>query len=141
MRKLKVFVKKLTDKAGSECGQSIVEFALAIPLLLTILCGILDFGWIYSNQYKVEYAAYTGARYAVISASNQNSDSAVAEEVRAKAAESLVDRSEEHVTVTVNSLSRQVTVEVSYPVKTLTFVASTVFGSYYNVTATNVASY
>ena len=45
-------------------GQSIVEFALVLPLLLTLLCGVIDFGWIYSNQYRVENASYAGARYA-----------------------------------------------------------------------------
>ena len=34
----------------NEKGQSIVEFALVVPILLTLLCGIIDFGWIYSNQ-------------------------------------------------------------------------------------------
>ena len=46
----------------SEKGQSIVEFALVLPLLLTLLCGVIDFGWIYSNQYRVENASYAGAR-------------------------------------------------------------------------------
>lgn len=45
----------------SEKGQSIVEFALVLPLLLTLLCGVIDFGWIYSNQYRVENASYAGA--------------------------------------------------------------------------------
>ena len=31
----------------SEKGQSMVEFALVVPLLLTILCGIIDMGWAY----------------------------------------------------------------------------------------------
>ena len=45
----------------SEKGQAIVEFALVLPLLLTLLCGVIDFGWIYSNQYSVENASYAGA--------------------------------------------------------------------------------
>lgn len=44
----------------SEKGQSIVEFALVLLLLLTLLCGVIDFGWIY-NQYSVENASYAGA--------------------------------------------------------------------------------
>ena len=32
-----------------------------MPLLLTLLCGVIDFGWIYSNQYRVENASYAGA--------------------------------------------------------------------------------
>ena len=36
----------------SEKGQSIVEFALVLLLLLTLLCGVIDFGWIYSNNVR-----------------------------------------------------------------------------------------
>lgn len=56
----------------NEKGQSIVEFALVVPILLTLLCGIIDFGWIYSNQYKVENASYAGARYASLYVSDYN---------------------------------------------------------------------
>ena len=30
-----------------EKGQSIVEFALVLPLILLIVCGIIDFGWLF----------------------------------------------------------------------------------------------
>ena len=50
----------------SESGQALLEFALCLPLLLTILCGIIDFGWIYYNQISLNNAAREGARYAVI---------------------------------------------------------------------------
>lgn len=49
-----------------EQGQSMVEFALILPVLLVILCGIVDFGWIYYNQITLNNAAREGARYAVI---------------------------------------------------------------------------
>ena len=50
----------------SETGQALVEFALCLPLLLALLCGIIDFGWIYYNQITLNNAAREGARYAVI---------------------------------------------------------------------------
>ncbi|MBQ6711114.1 MAG: pilus assembly protein [Clostridia bacterium] len=50
----------------SEKGQAIVEFALVLPLLLALLCGIIDFGWLYYNQITLNNAAREGARYAVI---------------------------------------------------------------------------
>lgn len=49
-----------------ERGQAIVEFALVLPILLALLCGIIDFGWIYYNQITLNNAAREGARYAVI---------------------------------------------------------------------------
>lgn len=50
----------------SEKGQAMVEFALVLPLLLILLCGIIDFGWLYYNQITLNNAAREGARYAVI---------------------------------------------------------------------------
>jgi len=50
----------------SEKGQAMVEFALVLPILLLILCGILDFGWLYFNQLTLNNAAREGARYAAI---------------------------------------------------------------------------
>jgi Flp pilus assembly protein TadG len=50
----------------SEKGQAMVEFALVLPLLLALLCGIVDFGWLYYNQITLNNAAREGARYAVI---------------------------------------------------------------------------
>lgn len=49
-----------------ESGQSLAELALVLPILLVILCGIIDFGWIYYNQITLNNAAREGARYAVI---------------------------------------------------------------------------
>lgn len=56
-------MKKLVK---SEKGQALVEFALVLPILLMLLCGIIDFGWLYYNQITLNNAAREGARYAVI---------------------------------------------------------------------------
>ena len=50
----------------SEKGQALVECALVRPLLLALLCGIIDFGWLYYNQITLNNAAREGARYAVV---------------------------------------------------------------------------
>jgi len=50
----------------NEDGQSLVEFALVLPVLLLLLCAIIDFGWLYYNQITLNNAAREGARYAVI---------------------------------------------------------------------------
>lgn len=57
-------MKKLLLK--SEKGQALVEFALVLPLLLALLCAIIDFGWLYYNQITLNNAAREGARFAVI---------------------------------------------------------------------------
>ena len=50
----------------TEKGQAMVAFALVLPLLLALLCGIIDFGWLYYNQITLNNAAREGARYAVV---------------------------------------------------------------------------
>ena len=49
-----------------EEGQAMVEFALVLPLLLVLLFGIIDFGWLFYNKIDVNNASREGARYAAI---------------------------------------------------------------------------
>ena len=50
--------KKLKD----EKGQAMVEFALVLPVLLLVLCGILEFSWVMYGKLSLENAAREGAR-------------------------------------------------------------------------------
>lgn len=117
-----------------------VEFALLLPLLLLILCGIIDFGWIFSNQYRIDNAAGTGARYAALSSTDGVSSSIIDTVVNVTAA-NLPDGDPSHVSVTVDPYSEQITVSVDYPVKTLTFVASTIYGNTFNAHSSAIAAY
>ena len=63
----------------TESGQALAEFAICLPLLILILCGILDFGWVYMNEYEVNHAAYEAARYGSIHADNEGMTFAVLE--------------------------------------------------------------
>ncbi|MEA4890539.1 MAG: TadE/TadG family type IV pilus assembly protein [Clostridiaceae bacterium] len=55
-----------------EDGQAIVEAAIVIPLIILIICGIIDFGWIMSNQLMVNNCSREGARYAVVNSGESN---------------------------------------------------------------------
>lgn len=61
---MKKFFRRKRDK--KEDGQAMVEFALILPVFLLILCGILDFGWLFYNQLSLNNACREGARYAVV---------------------------------------------------------------------------
>lgn len=50
----------------SEKGQSMVETALVLPLVLLLLFGIFDFGWLFYNKLQVQNCAREGARFAAV---------------------------------------------------------------------------
>jgi len=50
----------------TEKGQSLLEFALIVPILLIILAGVLDLGRLYYAYVAVTDAAAEGASYAAI---------------------------------------------------------------------------
>ena len=66
-----------------EKGQSAVEFALVLPILLLIVCGILDFGWLFYNQLSVENACREGARVGCVNAQDAQLDQIVTDKVEA----------------------------------------------------------
>ncbi|MHC1694377.1 MAG: TadE/TadG family type IV pilus assembly protein [Eubacteriales bacterium] len=50
-------------------GQAMVELAVTLPIFILVLCGIIDFGWIITNQNSIDYSARAGARYATVNSS------------------------------------------------------------------------
>ena len=70
----KVFKKK---KDKREDGQAMVEFALVLPIFLLILCGIVDFGWLFYNQLSLNNACREGARYAVVNTAEGSDTQAI----------------------------------------------------------------
>ena len=49
-----------------ERGAAIVEFAVVLPLLLTILFGIIEYGWVFMVRQTLQSAAREGCRLAVL---------------------------------------------------------------------------
>jgi Flp pilus assembly protein TadG len=43
-----------------------VEFAMVVPLLLGMLIGIMEFGWLVRNNYALSNATREGARFAAL---------------------------------------------------------------------------
>jgi Flp pilus assembly protein TadG len=52
--------------AGQEQGAAAVEFALVITLLMAILGGIVDFGFLFNAQISLTHAAREGVRVEVL---------------------------------------------------------------------------
>ncbi len=55
---------------SSERGQSMVEFALVLPMVLVMLCAIVDMGRAYSAWVTITNAAREGARVGITGASS-----------------------------------------------------------------------
>lgn len=133
--------KKVSRLLKSERGQAMVEFALIVPMLLILLCGMIDFGWLYLNRYQVDNAAFEGVRYVVIN----GADTEIAQinqlktqtenEVKGNLGTWAVNP---NVTATIQS--DKVTVNVKCKIKMLTFVGQTFIGQYYDADSTSVGA-
>ena len=102
-----------------------VEFALVLPILLLLLCGIIDFGWLYYNQITLNNAAREGARYAVIhcGASSDWQDKAIQE-----VSDSMVGVPATEIDILYTREKNQITARVTADPRILTALTSTLLG-------------
>ena len=122
---------------GNESGQAVVEFAIVLPLMLAILCGMLDFSWLYLNTCRVRFAAYEGSRCAAMYAgiySPGELESAVAGTVELNLPDNVTD-----VSVSVAGNGDCITVTAGCGIPTLTFAAAAVYGRTYTASCSYTA--
>lgn len=118
-------------------GQTLVEAAIALPLFILILAGILDFGWLLANQLMVSNGSRDGARYAIVNSDNTSLAALVDARVRTNPG---LDTGE-NVTVSVAYSADQldISVTVSKKVQVLTpLVGVFVKGQQIDLTSTTV---
>ena len=61
------------EEATSARGQSLVEFAVLVPLFMLILIGMLEFGLMFNHNLTLQYATREGARVGAALANGLNS--------------------------------------------------------------------
>ena len=116
----------------NESGQAMVEFAIVLPILLLLLCGIIDFGWLYFNQLTLNHAAREGARYAAIHYTTYSDDwKTEAEQLMLNSAAGA-----ETPRVQVVSVTPDVTATAEADVPVLTGFTSFILGDSRTLTAT-----
>lgn len=110
-------------RAGSERGQSIVEFAFIVPVLGLIIFALAEFGFYLNDQVSIVNASRQGARVAAITESAASAQQAVTD-----SAKSLVSCS--NLTSTVSSTQSTIDPgQAAYWTVTASCTYSTVSGS------------
>ncbi len=122
-------------KEKYESGQAMVEFALILPVFITILFGVLEFGVYFSRSLSVTSAAREGAREGIVCASDANFSSRVKTKVQNAAPELDASKLNVSVSKTGSSGSQDVVVSLDYTAATLTPLGKLLWGSEYHVTS------
>jgi len=109
-------------------GQSLVEFALALPLLVLLLMGLLDFGRAYFIIVMLNDAAAEGAIYA---GSNPSDVNGIRNRVVESAADVLIQITPQDVTVVHSGIApgASITVTATFEFTFLTPFISNLFGN------------
>lgn len=113
-----------------EQGQAMVEFALVLPVLLLLLAGILDFGWIFGNQLLANNACREAARFTSV---HYYDDTAA---VALSNAESIVTNRAPTLDAPTVNLARSgetITLSVESELTVLTPFLSAILGETYNI--------
>lgn len=122
-------------KEKYESGQAMVEFVLILPIFITILFGILEFGIYFSHSLSVTSAAREGAREGIVCASDTDFSSRVKTKVKNVTPD--LDASNLNISVskTGSSGNQDVVVSLDYAAATLTPLGQLLWGSEYHVTS------
>ncbi len=121
-------------KLKGEKGQSIVELALILPILVVLLGAIIDFGWLYSCQISANNAVREAARYTSIHFfdSSTDNDEAIAQSIVLGEATQLPPNSTAVALTCLDmdsdGVDDSVQVTVSAAVEFLTGISSTLLG-------------
>lgn len=121
-------------KLKGEKGQSAVEFALVLPILIVLLCGIIDFGWLYSCDIAATNAAREAGRYTAVHYydSSIDDDLAKARNIVLEDAPQLPAGSTQveltSLDMDSNSIEESVQIKVTTPIKLLTGLTAAIIG-------------
>ena len=117
-------------------GAAVVELAVVLPLLLTLVFGIIEFGWIFMVRETLVNASREGCRVAVLQGSTQ-------QDVTDQVAASMAGAGLSNYTVQITSSTASdptETVKVLMPYAEVSLLAGYFFGGStdFNLSATTV---
>jgi Flp pilus assembly protein TadG len=121
-----------------ERGQTMVEFALVIPVLFMVLFGIIQFGILYNDYVTVTDAARVGARKGAVSRTTAN-PAGLAEAAARNAASGLNQAAlDVLITAPVWSPGADIKVELTYPYSIKLFGMALVTGELESATTERI---
>ena len=109
----------------SEKGQSMVEFALVVPLIILLLLGMVDFGRLFHAHLTLEHAGREAARAASIG----KDEATVISTAISNAASLSLAEGQVHVSG-LGTSGGNVTITIKYPISFITPVISSLVGTY-----------
>ncbi|KKK36318.1 hypothetical protein WQ57_19710 [Mesobacillus campisalis] len=116
----------------SEKGQSLVEFALVLPILILVLFGIVDFGRVFHTYLTIDHAGREAARAASIGKTGPE-----AEQVAVNSGGS-INLTTAHVNVTTGASGTDARVVIDYPFSFITPVIGNLLSGGFTITNTTV---
>jgi len=104
-------------------GASLVEFALAAPLLFLLLFGTIEFGWAFYQELNVRHGAREAIRLAAVDASPANGESTQVRNIAREVCNRMDAEPGGGILVTIDAgaaIGDEVTVTVRKPLRQLT---------------------
>lgn len=110
------------DLMKKETGQSLVEFALVLPLLILLLFGVIDFGRVFHAYLTIDHAGREAARAVSI---GKTVDAATSIAIDNGAS---IGLSGDNIHITSAESGKNATIKITYPITFLTPVISGIVG-------------
>ncbi len=110
----------------NEKGQAMVEFAVILPILLILIMGIIDFGWLFYNQLALNNSCREGARFAVVNTGKQNRAELIENRVNSVTPPQLLEDLE--ITLTWSNLVQPLQGDITVKLDTQIVVLTPVLG-------------
>lgn len=75
---------------GASRGQSVVELAISLPLVMMLIMGVIDFGWVLYAHIQVAAASYEGARAGALFPGDWTATDAINQQARTQAVDNAI---------------------------------------------------
>lgn len=108
-------MRRPLNRKRDDAGATLIEFAIVLPLLVMLLFGIIEFGWVFAQNLDVRHGAREGARLAAVDELTSAADVCSRMDTAAHPSETLIT-----VARTGDDIGDDISVTVDAPAKTLT---------------------